>query len=87
MRSSAALVVADSLGRNTSLLRLRLDHNPLGEKGGRRLMLALNKNETLEEITLLGAQLNQAGGVVRTTNRTQIRARLTFAVNAQTDRY
>jgi len=60
MGSSAALVVADSLGRNTSLLRLRLDHNPLGEKGGRRLMLALNKNETLEEITLLGAQLNQA---------------------------
>jgi len=59
MGSSAALVFADSLQRNNTLLRLHLDHNPLGEKGGRRLLIALEKNTTLEKVSLLGAQLNQ----------------------------
>ena len=60
MGPRAAVVLAESLEKNETLLRLHLRDNPMGEKGGRRLIDALNKNEKLQLISLQGAQLNSA---------------------------
>ena len=46
--------------KNETLLRVHLRDNPLGEKGGKRLIEALEKNEKPRVISMEGAQLNYA---------------------------
>lgn len=56
----ACLVFSESLRHNTSLKQLRLDHNPLGEDGGRHLMVMLQDNDVIESLTMEGCSFVKA---------------------------